>query len=120
MVAIERSPSPHVPFIRPKKNILLLFTMTERGVGQEWPALRFVVSVRVRSGNRRSGAPMRRRKTKGSIMAKAIDVRVDSDGRTIVVYAPKRARGSKTFGVKGARVISQHARVGSGARYLYR
>ena len=53
-------------------------------------------------------------------MAKAIGVRVDEQGRTIVVYAGKRARGSKTFGVKGACAISQHARVGSGARYLYR
>jgi membrane-bound inhibitor of C-type lysozyme len=53
-------------------------------------------------------------------MAKAIGVKVDAEGRTIVVYAGKRARGSKTFGVKGARVVSQHARVGSGARYLYR
>lgn len=49
-----------------------------------------------------------------------IDTKIDEFGNTIKVYAPRKARGSKTFSVKGAKVVSQHVRVGAGARHLYR
>jgi hypothetical protein len=52
---------------------------------------------------------------------KAIGVRVDAiTGSVIVVYAARKARGNKTWGVKGTREQSKVTRVGYGARHLYR
>jgi hypothetical protein len=48
-----------------------------------------------------------------------IDTKIDCYGNTIKVYAPRKARGSKTFRVKGTKAVSSHARKGSGARWLY-
>jgi hypothetical protein len=54
-------------------------------------------------------------------MAKAIGVRVDATtGNVVVIYASRKATGSKTFGVKGTREQSKVTRVGYGARHLYR
>lgn len=54
-------------------------------------------------------------------MGKVIGVRVDAaTGNVVVVYASRKARGSKTFGVKGMREQSKVTRVGYGARHLYR
>jgi hypothetical protein len=54
-------------------------------------------------------------------MSKAIGVRVDATtGLVVVVYASRKATGSKTFGVKNAREQSKVTRVGYGARHLYR
>lgn len=53
-------------------------------------------------------------------MAQPVDVRIDAEGNMVKIYKSRRALGSKTFGVKGAKVISQHTRRGPGAKYLYR
>lgn len=44
---------------------------------------------------------------------------VNANGVTVHVLRPRKARGSSTFGQRAPRVISQWAREGSGARYLY-
>lgn len=49
-----------------------------------------------------------------------IDTKIDCYGNTIKVYAPRKARGAKTFGVRDAKVVTSHVRHGSGARWLYR
>jgi len=54
-------------------------------------------------------------------MAKAIGVRVDPvTGYAIVVYATRKATGSKTFEQKAPREQSKVTRTGYGARHLYR